>query len=62
MSKKDLSVLNEQLMKHITGGASGEEFTSVYDRKTKKQRGAVDDSQGNIIRYLDFASQSDQCL
>ncbi len=52
--KKDLSILNEMLMSHVMGGASGEEFTCVADSHTHTTRGAVDDTDtGEIIRYLD---------
>lgn len=44
METKDFSALSEQLLSHITGGASEEIFTCVYDRK-KKQEAWVDDSE-----------------
>ncbi len=45
METKDFSALSEQLLSHITGGASEEIFTCVYDRKKKKQEAWVDDSE-----------------
>lgn len=52
METKKLSVLNDRLLSHVTGGAEGEVFTCLYNRAQKKQYGAVDDSEGNVIRYI----------
>ena len=45
METKYFSALSEQLLSHITGGASKEIFTCVYDREKKKQEAWYDDSK-----------------
>lgn len=53
MKVENLSVLSEQLLDHIIGGTTAEEFTCVYDRETKRQYSAVDDSNGNIVHAIE---------
>lgn len=59
MEANNLSILSEQLLDHILGGVASEEFTCVYDRKTKQQYGAVDDSEtGDVLRRIDDESST----